>query len=145
MTNATVNLYDHAYGDFAGAAEEAVRRETYGVDLGQTSWLTATEWLGFADQLGIGASSNVLEVGSGSGGPGLYLAQQRGCRLTGVDLNENGVRNAMALVESHGMSDRVQFRDRGREQAAAIRRRRVRCRHLERCDVPHSGSRVGAS
>lgn len=109
MTNAPVNLYDHAYGDYASDAEAAVRRETYGEDLGQTSWLTAPEWLGFADKLGIATSSHVLDVGCGSGGPGVYLATQRGCRLTGVDLNENGVRNANALADARGLGDRVQF------------------------------------
>jgi hypothetical protein len=74
MSTPPVILYDHAYGDFTSDAEAAVRRETYGEDLGQSSWMTATEWLGFADRLGVGASSNVLEVGSGSGGPGVYLA-----------------------------------------------------------------------
>ena len=71
MSNAPVNLYDHAYGDYATDAEAAVRRETYGEDLGQTSWLTASEWLGFADRLRVSASSEVLDVGSGSGGPGV--------------------------------------------------------------------------
>ena len=105
----TVNLYDHAYGDFAGDAEAAVRRETYGEDLGQSSWLTAPEWLGFADCMGIDATSDVREVGSGSGGPGVYLALQRGCRLTGVDLNEHGVRNANTLADARGVGDRVRF------------------------------------
>ena len=108
-STAPVNLYDHAYGDFAGDAEAAVRRETYGEDLGQSSWMTAPEWLGFADQLGVRGDSDVLEVGSGSGGPGVYLAEQRGCRLTGVDLNEHGVQNANALAESRGVADRVRF------------------------------------
>src|SRR4029450_4058207 len=109
MSTPPVILYDHAYADFANDAEAAVRRETYGEDLGQSSWMTAPEWLGFADKLGVGASSNVLEVGSGSGGPGVYLGVQRGCRLTGVDLNEHGVRNATALAEARGVADRVRF------------------------------------
>ena len=109
MEKAPINLYDHAYGDFTSDAEAAVRRETYGEDLGQSSWLTAPEWLGFADQLRITATSDVLEVGSGSGGPGVYLAIQRGCRLTGVDLNEHGVRNANALAEARGVAERVRF------------------------------------
>jgi SAM-dependent methyltransferase len=109
MSTAPVNLYDHAYGDFTSDAEAAVRRETYGEDLGQSSWLTAAEWLGFADKLGIDARSNVLEVGSGSGGPAVYLALKRGCRLTGVDLNEHGIRNAAALAEARGVADRVRF------------------------------------
>ena len=54
MSTPPVILYDHAYGDFTSDAEAAVRRETYGEDLGQSSWLTAPEWLGFADKLGLG-------------------------------------------------------------------------------------------
>ena len=104
-----VNLYDHVYGDFDSTAEGAVRRETYGEDLGQSSWLTATEWLGFADQLGIGEGSDVLEVGSGSGGPAVYLAAKRACRVTGVDVNEHGVRNAIALAEARELADRTHF------------------------------------
>ena len=46
MTNHPIDLYDNVYGDFASGAEAAVRRETYGEDLGQSSWLTADEWLG---------------------------------------------------------------------------------------------------
>jgi SAM-dependent methyltransferase len=106
---ATVELYDNVYADFGSAAELAVRREAYGEDLGQSSWLTAAEWLGFADRLGVGTGSDVLEVGSGSGGPAIYLAAACGCRVTGVDINEHGVRNARSLAESRGLSARVGF------------------------------------
>jgi SAM-dependent methyltransferase len=109
MSDNSVNLYDNVYADFASVAEFAVRQEAYGEDLGQSSWLTAREWLEFADQLGIRPSTDVLEVGSGSGGPALYLAAARECRVTGVDINEHGVRNARALAESRGLSERVRF------------------------------------
>src|SRR5262245_28331220 len=105
----SVNLYDNVYGDFASDAEFAVRREAYGEDLGQSSWTTATEWLGFADLLGIGPKSEVLEVGSGSGGPAVYLAIKQGCRITGVDINEHGISNARTLAQSRGVADRAQF------------------------------------
>ena len=62
------------------AVESEVRRETYGEDLGQSSWLTASEWLGFADQLGIAAETTVLEVGSGSGGPAAYVCRGFTCQ-----------------------------------------------------------------
>ncbi|HYC32719.1 MAG TPA: class I SAM-dependent methyltransferase, partial [Gemmatimonadales bacterium] len=110
MPDSSVNLYDNVYGDFASGAEAAVRRETYGEDLGQSSWLTASEWLGFADRLGIGERSSVLEVGSGSGGPAVYLACERGCRVTGVDINEHGVRNSVELARARGVGDRTAFR-----------------------------------
>ncbi|HET9727201.1 MAG TPA: methyltransferase domain-containing protein [Gemmatimonadales bacterium] len=105
----SVNLYDNVYADFASDAERAVRVETYGEDLGQSSWLTAREWLEFADLLGIGPGTDVLEVGSGSGGPAVYLAAERDCRVTGVDINQHGVRNAGALARARGVADRVRF------------------------------------
>ncbi|HUR93889.1 MAG TPA: methyltransferase domain-containing protein [Gemmatimonadales bacterium] len=109
MTDTPVNLYDNVYGDFASEAEREVRQETYGEDLGQSSWLTAREWLEFADLLDVGPSSDVLEVGSGSGGPAVYLAATRGCRVTGVDINEHGVRNATALAQARGLGERAHF------------------------------------
>src|SRR5213593_369698 len=72
--------------------------------------MTAEEWLSFADRLEVTNRSHVLEVGSGSGGPATYLALRRGCRITGVDLNEHGVRNGIALAQSRGVADRVDFR-----------------------------------
>jgi SAM-dependent methyltransferase len=102
-------LYDHAYGNFGHAAEAAVRRETYGEDIGQSSWTTAGEWLHFADQLGVQTGHDVLEVGSGSGGPAVYLAAERHCNVTGVDINEHGVRNARALAGSKGLEERLRF------------------------------------
>jgi SAM-dependent methyltransferase len=37
------------------------------------------------------------------------LTLARGCRVTGVDINEHGVRNARALAEARGVADRVRF------------------------------------
>jgi SAM-dependent methyltransferase len=109
MAANTANLYDNVYADFGSSAESAVRQEAYGEDIGQSSWLTAREWLAFADQLGVGPGSHVLEVGSGSGGPAVYLAAARECRVTGVDINEHGVRNARVLAQSRGLAERAQF------------------------------------
>jgi SAM-dependent methyltransferase len=106
----SVELYNHAYGEYASAAETAVRQETYDQDIGQTSWITAAEWLHFADELGVRQDSEVLEVGSGSGGPAVYLAQSRRCRIVGVDINEHGIRNANQLATAREVAGRVQFR-----------------------------------
>ena len=105
----TVDLYDNVYGDYASPAEAAVRAHAFGEDIGQSSWITAADWLGYADRLGVNADSHVLEVGSGSGGPAVYLAAARGCRITGVDINANGTANARRLAEARGLADRVAF------------------------------------
>src|SRR5215475_12463589 len=109
LSDHPVDLYDNAYTHFANSTEAAVRKRTYGEDIGQSSWMTAEEWHSFADQLEITNRSHVLEVGSGSGGPATYLAIKRGCRITGVDVNENGVRNAVALAEARGVANHVEF------------------------------------
>jgi uncharacterized protein (TIGR02246 family) len=104
-----VDQYDSAYSNFDDAALAAVRRESYGEDIGQTSWTTAAEWLRQAGSLGVARESEILEVGSGSGGPAVHLAATLGCRVTGVDINEHGVRNASALAAARGLADRVRF------------------------------------
>ena len=104
-----VDLYDNVYGDFDSRAETEVRTRAFGEDIGQSSWITAAEWLRFADQTQVGAHSRVLEVGSGSGGPAVYLAAARGCHVTGVDINAHGVRNAARLAAARGVSERVSF------------------------------------
>jgi SAM-dependent methyltransferase len=105
----TVDLYDNVYSDFGSHAEAEVRRHAFGEDLGQSSWITAADWLRFADLLQVREQSHVLEVGSGSGGPAVYLAAKRGCRVTGIDLNEHGVKNAGRLAAERGLADRVTF------------------------------------
>ena len=108
-SQAVVDLYNNVYGDFGSRAEATVRHEAFGEDIGQSSWLTATEWLRFADLAQVQDGSHVLEVGSGSGGPAIHLARSRGCRVTGVDINEHGVRNGERLATSLGVADRVTF------------------------------------
>src|SRR5262245_35347119 len=104
-----VDLYDNVYADFGSRAEAAVRRQAFGEDIGQSSWLTAAEWLRFADQAHVRGDGHVLEVGSGSGGPAVYLAAARGCRVTGIDINEHGVRNGERLALTQGLANRVTF------------------------------------
>ena len=40
---ANVDLYDSSYGHYALTAYGEIRRETYGEDYGQTSWVTTAE------------------------------------------------------------------------------------------------------
>jgi SAM-dependent methyltransferase len=105
----SVDLYDNVYSDFESSAETAVRCAAFGEDIGQSSWLTAGDWLRFADLAGVRENSRVLEVGSGSGGPAAYLAAERGCDVTGVDINEHGVDNGRKLAADRGLADRVHF------------------------------------
>lgn len=106
----SVDLYGTAYGNFAAEALAQVRRETYGDDFGQSSWITAAEYRRFLQLLELSADHHVLDVGCGSGGPALFVAREHSCRVTGVDINEAGLRTALALAEAAGMQERVRFR-----------------------------------
>jgi len=114
MPSAKVDLYNHAYGSFADEIYRAIRVETYGVDLGQTSWVNTRESDEIPRLLNLTSSSSVLEIGSGSGAYALYLARTLGCSLIGVDINELGIQNANRLAEQSGLAVRFQQCDASR-------------------------------
>ncbi|HXT24597.1 MAG TPA: methyltransferase domain-containing protein [Candidatus Eisenbacteria bacterium] len=104
-----VDLYNSAYGNYGAEVYREIRVETYGEDLGQTSWVTTEESGEIPRMLGITAESNVLEIGSGSGRYALQVASATGCRIVGVDVNDPGVQNANQLAASQNLADRVHF------------------------------------
>ncbi len=104
-----VDLYDSSYGNYESAAYRHVRIDTYGEDFGQTSWVTTEESRAIPQLLGLTSDSFVLEVGCGSGGYALHLAETMGCRLIGLDINEPGVRNANHLALARGLAAQVRF------------------------------------
>jgi SAM-dependent methyltransferase len=108
MTERT-EFFDTIYGNFSDPALHAIRKETFGQDIGQNSWLTVDEYDRFTHWLDLDPKKHVLEVASGSGGPALYLARQAGCRVTGIDENESGVATATRAAKSLGLEDRARF------------------------------------
>ncbi len=103
-----VDLYS-SYGHFEADVLARVRKKTYGEDIGQNSWTTTDEYRRWAQMLGLREVSTVLEVASGSGGPALFLAQQVGCRVHGVDINAQGVAMANERSRAMGLGSRVTF------------------------------------
>jgi len=89
-----VDLYNSTYGNFQQQVLAEIRRDTFGEDIGQNSWITTDEYDTFCGWLELSAGEHVLEVASGSGGPALYLARKFKYRITGLDINEDGVKTA---------------------------------------------------
>ena len=104
-----VDLYDTAYGNYESHMYRKVRMETYGEDFGQTSWVTTEESKEIPRLLDLRPNSSVLELGCGSGGYALHLAEKVGCRLVGLDINAPGVRNANQLALSRGLASQARF------------------------------------
>jgi len=68
----------------------------------------ATEEL--ARMLAPTATDQVIDIGSGIGGPSRYLAATYGCRVSGVDLTDEFVAVATELTRRTGLADRADFR-----------------------------------
>jgi len=62
-----------------------------------------------ANAAGISTGQQVLDVGSGMGGPARWLAHKFGCRVTGLDLTDSRVKGAGRLTERVGLGSLVKF------------------------------------
>ncbi|HMN44040.1 MAG TPA: class I SAM-dependent methyltransferase [Povalibacter sp.] len=85
------------FGDAQLLAE--IRREAFGDDIGQNSWLTLDEYDRFIAWLNLRPGQQVLEVACGSGGPTLYLGDQTDCNVVGIDADEHAVAMACRLAD----------------------------------------------
>ena len=107
-----VDLYTSTYGNFQERVLADIRRETYGEDIGQNSWITTSEYDAFYSWLNLSAGDHLLEVASGSGGPALYLARKFQCQITGLDINEEGLKAANQSARQAGITGATfQFAD----------------------------------
>lgn len=106
-----VDLYKSTYGNFKEQVLAEIRRETYGQDIGQSSWITTDEYDTFYRWLGLSSQVHVLEVASGSGGPALYLARTHRCRVTGIDINDEGLNTARQAALAAQIDAEFRFAD----------------------------------
>jgi SAM-dependent methyltransferase len=138
---ASVDLYNTSYDNFSARVQAEVRAETYGQDLGQSSWMTADELRQFIRWLKLNPSSRVLEVGSGSGGPALFVARTVGCRITGLDINEYGIKNANELARRQKLDSLAHFQraDAGRRLPLAANSFDAVLSNDAMCHVPRRG------
>ncbi|HEY6572566.1 MAG TPA: class I SAM-dependent methyltransferase [Candidatus Eisenbacteria bacterium] len=105
-----VDLFDSTYTHFTNQVLDAIRKETFGVDIGQNSWVTVDEYDRLLPWLELSAEHHALEIASGSGGPARYLARTMGCRVTGIDSNESAVATASEMGSKSAEAPLVEFR-----------------------------------
>ena len=102
-------FYTLTYSHFAHPVLAQIRQETFGEDIGQNGWLTAEEYRQYLSWLEVTAASQVLDIGSGSGGPALLLARTVGCQVTGLDINPSSTTAANAWAHALGLDALVHF------------------------------------
>ena len=92
----------------AGVDVDRLRVEDLsGLDQLHAGGVASTEHL--IDVLGVTASSRLLDVGAGIGGPARLAAARTGCRVTGIDLSPDFVDVARSITARVGLTDRVTF------------------------------------
>jgi ubiquinone/menaquinone biosynthesis C-methylase UbiE len=85
-----------------------LERSVCGCDYGSTGNATRIEAEQIAGLLALRPGKRLLDVGAGSGWPGLYLAQITGCDLVMVDLPLAALRNARERAVADGLAGRCE-------------------------------------
>jgi 2-polyprenyl-3-methyl-5-hydroxy-6-metoxy-1,4-benzoquinol methylase len=98
------------YGNFQTELYSEIRREAFGEDIGQNSWLTVEEQDMFLGWLALSPGKTLLDVACGSGGPTLRMATRTGCCVVGIDLHEQAISTAKALASQRNLEQRAEFR-----------------------------------
>lgn len=106
-----LSFYDSHYSTLTDEVHQQVRREAFGEDLGQTSFLTTDELQRFSEWLAVQSTSKVLEIRSGSGIPALRIAQATGCSVLGLDINEIAIASANEISQLQGFASQVRFQN----------------------------------
>jgi cyclopropane fatty-acyl-phospholipid synthase-like methyltransferase len=102
--------YDTNYGNFDTELYAEIRREAFGEDLGQNSWLTVDEQKRFLSWLELSPGKVLLDVACGAGGPALRIAAATHCSVVGIDVHEQAVTTANSLAAQRGLAERAEFR-----------------------------------
>lgn len=78
-------------------------------DIGQQSFITPSYLDELIHRLGINENTHVLDVGSGSGGPAVYIASKTNCKVSGIEINEVGVQVSQKLAKNAGLDKLTDF------------------------------------
>ena len=102
--------YDANYRNFQTELYEQIRRDAFGEDVGQNSWLTANELDRFQNWLNLSPSKSLLDVACGAGGPALHITAVTGCSVIGIDIHEQAIKAANASAAERGLTQLAEFR-----------------------------------
>jgi cyclopropane fatty-acyl-phospholipid synthase-like methyltransferase len=86
-----------------------IESEALGADYGSTGYTTRDQADELVRHLQLEPGDRLADIGSGSGWPGLYLAQQTGCRVVGTDLPFEALQRARARAIADGLPRRASY------------------------------------
>ena len=95
--------YESFYREFDSPLMRQIRREAYGEDIGQHSWVGADEVRADIERLKLSPSSRFVDLGCGPCGPLTFVLATVGCPGTGVELSPSALRVGRARAISLGV------------------------------------------
>src|ERR1700730_15750001 len=99
--------YESLYQEFESPLMRDLRRDAYGEDIGQHSWVTASDLRRDAVRLGISADGFLLDLGCGPCGPLTFLMKSLGCHGIGLDVSAAALSAGLARARSLGVEGRI--------------------------------------
>lgn len=109
LTDATSPLiegFSTEYGLTGTPLLEEIEQSVCGCAYGASSWTTRAEADSAIAMLGLAPDKRLLDVGTGCGWPGLYLASISGCEAMLLDMPFSGLQAAARRAADDGMAER---------------------------------------
>jgi methylase of polypeptide subunit release factors len=91
-----------------GDANARIERAVIGAVWGANGYTTVDQADEIGRRLQLGRGKRLLDVGTGRGWPGLYLAQQTGCEVVGTDLPVEALTRARRRAHIEDIEHRVE-------------------------------------
>jgi SAM-dependent methyltransferase len=99
------NNYDLLFRAFETPVMQRIRREGYGEDIGQHSWVTAKELRADIQRLHLSSSSRLVDLGCGPCGPLTFVLDNVRCAGVGVDVSAAALDVGRARAVSMGIEN----------------------------------------
>ena len=103
----TPQSYQSLYENFDSPLMSQLRREAYGEDIGQHSWVTAEDLRSDALRLKLTPATRLLDLGCGPCGPLTFLMKTTGCSGIGLDLSGAALSVGRRRGQSMGLDGRL--------------------------------------
>jgi SAM-dependent methyltransferase len=100
-------LFQERYRNTPSFLTRTIEQRVIGGDWGANGFTTMTQADTLARELRLSAGDRLLDLGSGRGWPGLYLAARTGCRVVLTDLPLEGLRVAADRAAAEGLAART--------------------------------------
>jgi SAM-dependent methyltransferase len=110
-TESRADGYESFYREFDSPLMQQLRREAYGEDIGQHSWVSADELRGDIRRLKLTTSSRFLDLGCGPCGPLAFVIANAQCHGTGLELSPSALQVGRTRAAARGIESLFSVRE----------------------------------